>query len=65
MPELVEFLSTADVAELLEVPEATVRYWQWRGIGPRSYKIGRLRKYKRADVLRWIEERASEPQASA
>lgn len=59
--ELVEFWSSKDTAEFLGVPEATVRYWNWQRIGPRSYKIGRFRKYKPADVRRWAEQHASEP----
>jgi excisionase family DNA binding protein len=61
MPEVVEFWSTEEVAAWLGVSEATVRYWLWQGIGPRSYKIGRRRKFKPADVKAWAEARASEP----
>ena len=64
MPE--EFWSVEETADWLGVPPSTVRYWLWQeaakpGIAPRSYKIGRWRKFKPADVKAWAEKQASEP----
>jgi excisionase family DNA binding protein len=60
------FWSTAQVAAYLGVPESTVRYWNWQGSGPRSYKLGRRRKYKPSEVKAWAEAQAEKPdQASA
>lgn len=64
MAETVAWLSTKDVADREGVAEGTVRYWLWQGVGPRSYKIGRHRRFKLADVVDWEEARASEPRAA-
>jgi excisionase family DNA binding protein len=60
MPE--EFWSVEETADWLGVPPATLRYWLWRGLGPRSYKIGRWRRFKPVDVKAWAETQASEPE---
>jgi excisionase family DNA binding protein len=54
--------STDDVAKFLGVPAATVRYWTWLGVGPKSMKIGRYRRFRRSDVERWAEARAELPE---
>ena len=51
-----ELLTIDEVAALLRVPEATVRWWRTQHIGPKSFKIGRHVRYFRAEVLRWIRE---------
>jgi excisionase family DNA binding protein len=56
-----EFWSVEEAAEWLDVPASTLRYWLWRGTAPRSYKIGRWRRFKPADVRAWAEAKASEP----
>ena len=33
----------------------------WRGDGPPMIKLGRAVRYKRADVLAWIEQQRVEP----
>lgn len=52
-----EFMTYADVAREIDVPESTVRYWTHMGTGPRSYKLGRHRRFRRIDVEAWIEQR--------
>lgn len=54
-----------EAAAYLGVPDATLRHWLWlagRGEGraPRSVKIGRHRKFMRADLDAFIEARAEE-----
>jgi excisionase family DNA binding protein len=51
-----EFLTTKEVAELLRTSPETLRYWAWRGEGPKSFKTGRRRLYARADVDAYIAE---------
>lgn len=53
-----DLLKMSDVAELLGVPIATLRYWRHCGTGPRSFRLGRRVAYVRADVLAWIERQA-------
>jgi hypothetical protein len=59
-----EFWSSQETADFLCIPLSTLRYWTWQQTGPRSYRIGRSRKYKPADVRAWVERRANEPAAS-
>jgi excisionase family DNA binding protein len=44
----------AEVAELLRVPPATLRYWRHLGSGPRSFRVGRHVRYYRTDVADWL-----------
>ena len=58
-----QFWLSEETADYLGVPVSTLRYWQWQGIGPRSYRIGRYRRFRPGDVRRWVENRAEEPTA--
>lgn len=49
-----EYMTTAEVAELLRTPAETVRYWRHVGEGPPSFKIGRRVLYAREDVAAFI-----------
>jgi predicted DNA-binding transcriptional regulator AlpA len=50
-------LTSAEVAQLIRVPQATLRYWRYIGIGPKSFKMGPRRVlYREADVLTWVDE---------
>lgn len=49
-------LTIEDVAELLRMPLATVRYWRVLGTGPRGFILGRRLRYFRQDVLDWLDE---------
>lgn len=51
-----DLMTTAEVAEMLRTPEATLHYWVHNNKGPRSAKIGRRRMWRRADVLEWIDQ---------
>jgi excisionase family DNA binding protein len=53
--------STDDVADYLGVPVSTVRYWVWLGVGPKSMKIGRYRRFKASDVEKWAESQTEVP----
>jgi excisionase family DNA binding protein len=52
-----ELCTLAEVATLLRVPPATLRYWRHLGSGPRSFRVGRHVRYYRADVDRWLHDR--------
>lgn len=49
-----DLLTLREVAELLRVPEATLRYWRNQHLGPDSYKVGRHVRYPRSEVQRWL-----------
>jgi len=48
-------LRTREVAELLGVPENTLRWWRYVGYGPESFRLGPRRVvYRRSKVLAWL-----------
>lgn len=53
-----------EVSAYLGIPENTLTQWRHRGIGPRSFPVGRHVRYRWADVERWLDEGASRPAAS-
>ena len=58
-----ELMTIKEVATLVRVPEATLRYWRHLGTGPRGFRIGRSVRYWRNDVMHWLEEQSRHPQA--
>lgn len=58
-------LTIEEVAELLRMPVASLRYWRVLGTGPRGFIIGRRLRYLRADVLAWIEEKRDSDHSAA
>lgn len=50
------FLTQAEVAVLLGVPERTLEGWRLTKSGPPWLKFGRHVKYDRVDVLAWARE---------
>lgn len=50
-----ELIGVEEVASILGVSASTVRWWKQTGKGPRSAKIGKHVRYRRADVESWIE----------
>lgn len=57
-----ELMSIKEVAALVRVPEATLRYWRHRNSGPRSFRIGRSVRYWRSEVALWLEIQSEDPQ---
>ena len=58
---LPELMTVPDVKEHTHLSQATLARWRAEGIGPRFIRIGRSVRYRRDDVLAWIESAASEP----
>ena len=54
-----DLLTLHEVAELLRVPEATLRYWRHCKTGPSSYKVGRHVRYERRELHAWLLEQRS------
>lgn len=52
------FLSVVDAAAYLGVAVSTLRDWRVDGKGPDAIKIGRLVKYRREDLDRFVVEQA-------
>jgi excisionase family DNA binding protein len=47
--------SVTDVARYLGVSKNTVYYWRSEGLGPRSRRIGKHVRYRREDVIAWVD----------
>ena len=47
--------TTAEVAEYLQVPVATIHQWHHRGSGPTAIKVGRHLRFRPGDVDRWLD----------
>jgi predicted DNA-binding transcriptional regulator AlpA len=61
-----KILTLSEVAEMIRVPAATLRYWRHQGTGPQSFKMGPRRvMYRERDVLDWIEAQYAGRQVSA
>lgn len=68
-----DYLSTAEVAEMIGVGVDTIEAWRARGDGPAWYRFGRtaigrgrsrvrtLPRYRRSDVEAWIASKRVEP----
>ncbi len=49
-----DLLTMTEVAHILRVPVATLRYWRYLEAGPRSFRVGRGVRYWRHDVHAWL-----------
>lgn len=57
---LPSLMTTAQVAAALQVNRSTLSRWRMSGMGPRvTWLSPSIPRYRRADVLRWIESAAS------
>lgn len=48
-------LNENEVSAATGIAPGTLRYWRHCGIGPRSFKLGRLVRYDPQDVQDWID----------
>lgn len=52
-----DLLTTAEVSAEYKIPEATLRFYRHKGIGPKSFRMGGRRvMYRRADCDAWLLE---------
>lgn len=56
-----ELLTITEVAEIVRVPVATLRYWRHLGEGPHSFRVGRAVRYWRGEVLVWLHDQSDGP----
>lgn len=61
--ELPEIATTAEVAAYTKTSIPTLNRWRAEGKGPKPRYFGRSVRYRREDVLAWIEA-ATVPEAS-
>lgn len=61
VPSLPDRLWThEETAGFLGLSTATLHDLNYKRTGPRSFKVGRYRRYDPRDVLAWLDERASD-----
>jgi len=54
-------MTTAEVAEMLNIPLATLYAWRQRRLGPPGYRVGRHIRYRRSTVESWLESQVDQP----
>ena len=59
-----ELLTIQEVADIVRVPVATLRYWRHLGTGPRSFRVGRSVRYWRTEVIAWLDDQANNDRRS-
>jgi len=59
-----ELLTIGEVADIVRVPIATLRYWRHLGTGPRSFRVGRGVRYWRNEVTSWLQSQSDGPPAT-
>lgn len=50
------YFDTKGLADHLGVSVQAVQAWRIRGTGPRGFRAGRVVRYRRAEVARWVAE---------
>lgn len=53
-----ELMTLKAVADLVRVPEATLRYLRHLGIGLHGFRIGRSARFWRNNVIHWLDEQS-------
>jgi hypothetical protein len=56
-----QLFSIDEAADFLRSSIDTLRDWRHRGIGPKSFKVGRRVRYWRSELIRWLAEQAQQP----
>ena len=59
-----ELLTIGEVADIVRVPIATLRYWRHLGTGPRSFRVGRSVRYWHHEVITWLQTQSDGPTAA-
>jgi predicted site-specific integrase-resolvase len=60
-----QLLKSKEVAQMLSIPEGTLRYWRNVGIGPVWHKLERSVRYDVDDVSRYVEKNRRIPSVRA
>ena len=53
-------MTTAEVAEMLNIPLETPYAWRHRRLGPVVYRVGRHIRYLRSTVESWLESQVDQ-----
>lgn len=52
-----QLITEVDAADLLCQSVRTIQKWRVTGFGPPFYKIGRSVRYRRNEIVRWVDQR--------
>lgn len=58
LPFKINLMDSVQLADYLTNKPNTIEGWRIKGVGPRYIKIGRLVRYRLADVEEWLEAQA-------
>lgn len=58
-PESDPLLTERGAAALLAISVRTLQAWRSKGTGPAYVRVGRVIRYRRGDLLKWIEKNTS------
>jgi len=61
----IQLLRSKEVAEILGIPESTLRYWRNVGLGPAWHKLEGSIRYDVDDVSRYVEKNRRIPSVRA
>ncbi len=61
----IQLLTSKRVAEILSIPEGTLRYWRNVGLGPVWLKLEGSIRYDSEDVLRYVQRNRRIPSVRA
>ncbi len=54
-PTLTQYVNDAGASHIIAVPAPTLRRWRHEGRGPAYCRLGRLVRYRIADLLAWAK----------
>lgn len=57
-------MSRKQLAAALGMTEPALSQWPSRGLGPRFIRFGRSIRYRKSDVLEWMEQNTVDPDAA-
>lgn len=58
-PAGADYVGSVDLEQMTGTPASTWRYWAMNDAGPRSFKLGRRRVWRKTDVETWIAAQES------
>ena len=65
MNAILNLLTTKQVAERLNVPSGTLRYWRKMGVGPAWVKLEGTIRYNSSDVDEYVRRNTRQPSVRA
>lgn len=63
IPPPPRLLTVRELADLLQVPPATIYAWRYKGKGPTAVPVGKYLRFRPEDVAAWLEARAEPPRS--